>query len=230
MCWSRHWAVKKHKEHSLKNRQKWHSIDTCLNTFKLTAFSHLEHRSNMTEYSFYTRPSPERDQWCPTPYLKFVTPHFMFGSPVVAYIQSCIYKMCPPCGFCPPSAKSWQRAWFYNCIRYRNAKTRQSICSELSVRMPVVLPMQKNNIAIEQWWSLDTWSRPQESSRGPILRVSVSTLSCLVSVSKATGLGNKPIVLRLWILQGYGLVGKTVIQRVFSLLHLQVRNNENRSE
>jgi len=32
---------------------------------------------------------------------------------------------------------------FWNCIRYRNAKTRKSICSKLSVRMPIVLPMQK---------------------------------------------------------------------------------------
>jgi len=40
-----------------------------LNTFKITTFPHLVHRSNITEYSFY------------------------------------------------------------NCIRYRNAKTRQSICS-----------------------------------------------------------------------------------------------------
>jgi len=34
---------------------------------------------------------------------------------------------------------------FYNCIRYRNAKTRKRmlVCSKLSVRMPIVLPMQK---------------------------------------------------------------------------------------
>ena len=31
VCRSRHWAVKKHQEHSLENRQKWHSIDTRLN-------------------------------------------------------------------------------------------------------------------------------------------------------------------------------------------------------
>jgi len=42
--------------------------------------------------------------------------------------------MCPFVVFArPPAAKSWRRAWFYNCIRYWNAKTRQSICSKLSV-------------------------------------------------------------------------------------------------
>ena len=41
------------QEHSLKNKQKWHSIDTCLNTFKITTFIHLEHKSIRTEYSFY---------------------------------------------------------------------------------------------------------------------------------------------------------------------------------
>jgi len=58
-----------------------------LNAFKITTFSHLEHRSNITEYSLY------------------------------------------------------------NCIRYRNAKTRQSVAyvatSKLSARMPIVLPMYK---------------------------------------------------------------------------------------
>jgi len=37
---------------------------------------------------------------------------------------------------------------FYKCIRWRNAKTRQSICSKLSVRMSIVLPMQKYSIAV----------------------------------------------------------------------------------
>jgi len=32
-------------------------------------------------------------------------PHFTFGPPVAAYIQYCIFKMCPP-----PAAKSWRRA------------------------------------------------------------------------------------------------------------------------
>jgi len=31
---------------------------------------------------------------------------------------------------------------FYNCIRYQNAKTRQSVCSKLSVRMPFMLQIQ----------------------------------------------------------------------------------------
>ena len=44
----------------------------------------------------------------------------------------------------------------------------------------------------------------REPSRDPFLRVSVSKVSGLVSVSKATGLPSQ--VLRLWILQGYGLV------------------------
>jgi len=37
---------------------------------------------------------------------------------------------------------------FYNCIRYRNAKTRKSICSKLSVRMATVLLTQKENRAV----------------------------------------------------------------------------------
>jgi len=98
----------------------------------------------MTEDSAVTRGG----QCCPAPYSKSLPPYFMFGPPVTTYIQYCILKVCPPCGFCPPTAKSWQRAWFYNCIRYRNTKTRQSICSKLSARMPTVLPMQKYIIAI----------------------------------------------------------------------------------
>ena len=35
-------------------------------------------------------------QWCPDPHLKSVLPHFTFGPPVVAYIQYCILKRCPP--------------------------------------------------------------------------------------------------------------------------------------
>ena len=45
--------IKKKREHSIKNRQKWHSVNTCLNTFKITTYPHLGHRSNMTGYSFY---------------------------------------------------------------------------------------------------------------------------------------------------------------------------------
>jgi len=37
---------------------------------------------------------------------------------------------------------------FYNCITYRNEKKRQSIYSNLSVKIPIVLQMQKQNIAI----------------------------------------------------------------------------------
>jgi len=40
------------------------------------------------------------------------------------------------------------------------------------------------HIIVMQWWSLETWSRP----RDPILRVPVSKVSGLVSVSKAAGL------------------------------------------
>jgi len=49
---------------------------------------------------------------------------------------------------------------------------------------------------INQQWDL-------VSSRDPFWRVSVSKVSGLdsVSVTKATGLGHKPIVLRLWISQ-----------------------------
>jgi len=102
-------------------------IDTCLNTFKITAFSHLEHISNMTEYSFYTRLSPEGASGA-----RHCDPPFHVWLPGCC-IHPILYFKMPPCGFWPPAAKSWQRAWFCNCIRYRNAKTRQNICSELSV-------------------------------------------------------------------------------------------------
>jgi len=141
----------------------------------------------MTGYSFYTKQSTERGAVVPGTLLKICAPYFMFGPPVAAYIQLSIFKMCLVV-FVPLAAKSWRRARFYKCIRCRKAKTRQSISSNLSVRMPIVLPVQRYNIAIWQRWNLETWSRSQESSRGPILRV---------SVSKATGLGHKPIVLRL---------------------------------
>ena len=63
--------------------------------------------------------------------------------------------------------------------------------------------------------------------RDPYLRVSVSKFSGLVPVSKATGLDHKPISLniaRTWLSK------TSVIQKVFSLLCWQVRNNENRWE
>jgi len=142
----------------------------------------------------------------------------MFGPPVAAYIQFGIFKMCLV-DFVPLAAKSWRRARFYNCIRCRKEKTRQSISSNLSVRMPIVLPVQRYNIAIWQRWNLETWSRSQESSRGPILRVSDSGYR---SRSQAHCFETLNIA-RIWLC-------KTVIQRVFSLLYLQVRNNENRSE
>ena len=50
-----------------------------------------------------------------------------------------------------------------------------------------------------------------------------------ISVSKVTGLGHKPIVLRLCILQGYGLVTLLEFNELF-LFYFQVRNNKNRSE
>jgi len=55
---------------------------------------------------------------------------------------------------------------------------------------------------------------PQESSRDPLLRISVSIVLGFISVSKATCLGHKPIALRLWILQQYGF-GKLLLFNVF---------------
>jgi len=43
----------KHHEHSLKTGKNDTILIPVLNTFKITTFPHLEHRSNMTEYSFY---------------------------------------------------------------------------------------------------------------------------------------------------------------------------------
>jgi len=47
---------------------------------------------------------------------------------------------------------------------------------------------------------------PVMQSRDPFLQVSVLKVSGLVLVLKVKGLSHKPIVLRLWILQGYSLV------------------------
>jgi len=99
----------------------------------------------MTEYSFYTGPSPEGGTWCPTPHLKSVLPISCLA-PRLLHTSNFVLKKYPPLVvFGPPPAKSWRRAWFYNCITYRNAKTRQSICSKLFVRIPIVLPVQKYN-------------------------------------------------------------------------------------
>jgi len=49
----------------------------------------------------------------------------------------------------------------------------------------------------QQRCSLETWSRPRDLSRGPVLGVTVSKVFGHVSVSKATGLGHKPTFLRL---------------------------------
>jgi len=67
--------------------------------------------------------------------------------------------------------------------------------------------------------SLETWSRSR--SRDPLVRVSVSKISGLdsSSVSKATDLGLKPIVLRLWILQQYGLAKLPSFNTNFCLLY-----------
>jgi len=48
--------------------------------------------------------------------------------------------------------------------------------------------------------------RHETMYQDPFLRVLIPKASGLVSVSKATGPGHKPIVLRLGILQAYGLV------------------------
>jgi len=48
--------------------------------------------------------------------------------------------------------------------------------------------------AVDQWWSLETWSWSQD----PFLHVSVAKVSGLVSVLKAIDLRHKPIALRFW--------------------------------
>jgi len=50
---SRHRAVKNTKNTAEKIGKNERALIPVLNTFKLTTFPHLEHRSNMTEYSFY---------------------------------------------------------------------------------------------------------------------------------------------------------------------------------
>jgi len=48
----------------------------------------------------------------PAPQFEICSPHFIFGSLVVAYIQYRIFKMWPLLVYGPPAAKSWRRACF----------------------------------------------------------------------------------------------------------------------
>jgi len=48
-----HWAVKNTKNTASKIGKNDTALIPVLNTFKITTFPHFEHRSNMTEYSFY---------------------------------------------------------------------------------------------------------------------------------------------------------------------------------
>jgi len=82
------------------------------------------------------------------------------------------------------------------------------------------------------WWSTETWSRSRDSSRDTFIRVSVSKVLGLVSVSEATGLSHRPVALKLSIcqLQQYGLTKLLQFNVFLCLLHLQVRNNTSRSE
>jgi len=69
VCRSRYWSVEYTENIAETTGKNDTALIPVLNTFKITTYPHLGHRSNMAEYSFY------------------------------------------------------------NCIRYQNAKTRQSICS-----------------------------------------------------------------------------------------------------
>jgi len=53
VCRSSHWAVKNTKNTVKKTGKNDTASIPVLNTFKITTFPHLDHRSNMTEYSFY---------------------------------------------------------------------------------------------------------------------------------------------------------------------------------
>jgi len=46
-------------------------------------------------------PSPGVASGARYPHLKSVTPRYVFGPPVAAYIQYCISMVPPLCGFCP---------------------------------------------------------------------------------------------------------------------------------
>ena len=88
--------------------------------------------------------------------------------------------------------------------------------------LPKTRKLCKKRHIPDQWWSLETWSRSLDESRGPYLRVSVSKVSGLISVSKATGL-------EILNIAKNGIV-KFLQFNNFCLLYFQVRNNQNRSE
>jgi len=75
-----------------------------------------------------------------------------------------------------------------------------------------------------QWWSLETCFGFRDESQDPFLRVSISVskVSGLVSISKATGLETLNIV-KKWY-------NKISITQQILFVYLQVRNNQNRSE
>ena len=86
--------------------QKW---ETVVQFHFLTAKSRktffcLKRKQQFIKFQGEQGRRQQEGRWCPVP-------HFMFAPPVAAYNQYCILKMSPPCYFCLPAAKSWERAW-----------------------------------------------------------------------------------------------------------------------
>ena len=58
-----------------------------------------------------------RDQWCPSPHLKSVSPHLMFDSQVAPYIHNSIKNNVGPIViFGYPCRKSWRGVWNFNTL------------------------------------------------------------------------------------------------------------------
>ena len=142
--------------------------------------------------------------------------------PRLLHTSNNVFKKCASLVvFAPPAAKSWRRAWSYNCIRYRNAKTRQSKCSKFvckdancvaiaQIQHSYLAMMGTSRLGLGLKNRLETQFCEPRSRR---LQVSVTSLL----------FWDSEYCKDIWL-------SKTVIQRVFSLLYLQVKTNENRSE
>jgi len=126
VCRSRHWAVK----NTAWNRQKWHSIDTS-----------LKHIQNHNFSTSWTRPATSLGHQRAVKSFLIGPKLFKRCSIVLNYVQHIF-----PVGqkFLQGDSPPWLRAClehrgnmteysFYNCIRYQNAKVRQSRCSNYQV-------------------------------------------------------------------------------------------------
>ena len=123
---------------------------------------------------------------------------------------------------CSLFLKNWQHS--YN---KRKLLLTKKLCKSMKkVEVNVFL-------SVFQWWSLMTWTWDSRIGLETHLKTNfckyqVLKVSGLVSVLRATGLGPKPVALRLSLLHWCGWVKVLWFNVFFCMLYLQVMKKQNR--